>query len=374
MKYLLVFSEVFSKGGGIPTLNRQFLKALFQIKEDNQYIALLLNDKKAPSLFKSNSKIKFICCGKTPLRVINKIILCINFIWLNLVQDPRVNFIGHVNIAPLALFAKYLLGKQYIIITHGIEVWDIKSKIKKKAFKKAFLIVSVSHFTQSKIKQQVILKDNKFFLLPNTVDVNRLQPKPKNLSLIKKYKLEGNKIILTVARLATTEKNKGYDKVIKALPYILKQIPNVKYLIVGRGDDIPRVKNLAVKLEVREKVIFTGFVSEKELPDYYNLCDVFVMPSKKEGFGIVFLEALACGKPVIAGKKDASREPLLDGELGILVDPDNVDEITNAIIRVLKKEVPERLLDSRYLRKRACEVYGFDKFKNRVRNLILSLK
>jgi glycosyltransferase involved in cell wall biosynthesis len=94
------------------------------------------------------------------------------------------------------------------------------------------------------------------------------------------------------------------------------------------------------------------------------------MPSKGEGFGIVFLEALACGKPVIAGNKDGSRDALLDGELGILVDPDNIDEIAETIVKVLKKDVPEKLLDGKYLRKRVLEVYGFDKFKERVRDLL----
>jgi glycosyltransferase involved in cell wall biosynthesis len=97
------------------------------------------------------------------------------------------------------------------------------------------------------------------------------------------------------------------------------------------------------------------------------------MPSKGEGFGFVFIEALACGKPVIAGNSDGSRDALLDGELGILVNPENTKEITESIIKVLKKETSNKLLDGQYLRKRVLKVYGFDKFKERAKNLLYEL-
>jgi glycosyltransferase involved in cell wall biosynthesis len=119
-------------------------------------------------------------------------------------------------------------------------------------------------------------------------------------------------------------------------------------------------------------VILTGFIPDDELVFYYNLCDCFVMPSKCEGFGMVFLEALACGKPVIAGNKDGSVDAVLDGELGVLVDPDNKDQIKDAIVDILKREVPENLLDGEYLRKRVTQAYGFDKFKERLKGIIES--
>jgi glycosyltransferase involved in cell wall biosynthesis len=103
--------------------------------------------------------------------------------------------------------------------------------------------------------------------------------------------------------------------------------------------------------------------------DYYNLCDAFVMQSKKEGFGIVFLEALASGKPVIAGNKEGSCDALLNGEVGILVDPDNVDEVAKAIINVLRGNVPDYLLDPQYLRETVLEHYGFDRFCQKVKEL-----
>ncbi len=158
--------------------------------------------------------------------------------------------------------------------------------------------------------------------------------------------------------------------VISTLSTMLKEIPDVKYIIVGDGDDMPRALQIVKEHGFDDRVIFAGFVPDEDLIDYYNLCDVFVMPSKKEGFVFDFLEALACGKPVIAGNKDGSRDALLDGELGILVDPDDLDGIKDAIVNVLKGEVDKRLLDREYVRKRVIEEYGFDRFKERVRLLM----
>ena len=122
---------------------------------------------------------------------------------------------------------------------------------------------------------------------------------------------------------------------LRALPAVSQRFPNVRYVIVGDGPDRKRVEALSRELRVEESIIFAGYVPNEELAGHYNLCDVFVMASKGEGFGIVFLEALSCGKPVIAGNKDASVEAVLGGKLGMLVDPDDVGAIADAIVAVI---------------------------------------
>ena len=99
-------------------------------------------------------------------------------------------------------------------------------------------------------------------------------------------------------------------------PKLPNAFPNVKYVVIGRGDDQPRLAQLAADLGVAEQVIFAGFVPDEALIDHYRLADVYVMPSK-EGFGIVYLEAMACGIPVIAGDDDGSADPLQDGRGGL---------------------------------------------------------
>jgi glycosyltransferase involved in cell wall biosynthesis len=138
-------------------------------------------------------------------------------------------------------------------------------------------------------------------------------------------------------------------------------------LLVGTGPDRARVEKLATDIGVRNAVIFAGFVSNDELCEHYNLCDLFAMPSKGEGFGIVYLEALACGKPVLAGDKDGSRDALNDGELGILVDPDDIEQIAAETICVLKREHSHpNLFRPEFLRERVTELFGFETFKQTV--------
>ena len=98
-------------------------------------------------------------------------------------------------------------------------------------------------------------------------------------------------------------------------------MPHLRYVIVGRGADSTRLRRRVEELGLSDHVVLTGFVPEDELPDHYRLCDIFVMPSQAEGFGIVFLEALACGRRVVAGNGDGSAEPLLAGKLGHLLIP-----------------------------------------------------
>lgn len=366
---LLLFTEVSDKGG-IEVFSEYFLESIIKVVKSEKINLITINNKKLPQKF-DKYNIKTYCCASR-FKFFKKMKFLLFFLWNILFDTP--NYIISNHISPLKIYIPFhpFLKINYCLVAYGIDVWHLNF-LERKIVKNAKLIASFSKYTSSKIKNQVKVK-GKIIYFPPVINKNKFYPKSKNKKLIKKYKLEGNKIILTVARLSSAEKYKGYDKVVKALLEIIKEIPNIKYLIAGKGDDLPRIKNLVKELNLKDYVIFCGFVPNNKLIDFYNICDVFVMPSKGEGFGIVFLEALACGKPVIAGNKDGSRDALLDGKLGILVDPDNIKEISNAIIKVLKKEIPEKLLDRKYLRKKVIEVYGIEKFRERTEKLIEKLR
>lgn len=149
-------------------------------------------------------------------------------------------------------------------------------------------------------------------------------------------------ILLTVGRLV---KRKGQDMVIRALPLVRAKFPAVRYIIVGQGAERLRLEKLAEQLGVRDCVTFAGPVDDGELPKYYNDCDVFVMPSREipeeasvEAFGMVYLEASACGKPVIGGRSGGAEEAVVDGVTGLLVDPWNIEELAETINRLLSDE------------------------------------
>ncbi len=284
---------------------------------------------------------------------------------------PNALFASHVAFSPIICALHRFLKIPCVIFTAGIEVWDIKKESVKKALRSARLVVCISHFTREKILNQMGELKEKIFFLPPTVR--------ENLFAVRKKQESPHKTLLTVARLRPNEEEKGYLKVIDALPKLRREFPDIRYMIVGAvlkefGDNTERVRAYAKERGVEENVIVVGEVSDQELADYYNLCDVFVMPSTQEGFGIVFLEALASGKPVIAGNKDGSKDALLGGRLGTLVDPESAEEIEEAIRKVLKKETRRELLDGEWLRKEAIRAYGFDMFRKRVVELIHALQ
>jgi phosphatidylinositol alpha-1,6-mannosyltransferase len=124
------------------------------------------------------------------------------------------------------------------------------------------------------------------------------------------------------------------------LPEVLQKIPNLKYLIVGKGPEKTRLESIVRELGIQERVIFTGFVEHTALPSYYCLCDLFTMPScvadeNFESFGIVFAEASACGKPVIGSKTGGISDAVVDGVTGLLVEPNDVKGIGQALISLL---------------------------------------
>ena len=147
--------------------------------------------------------------------------------------------------------------------------------------------------------------------------------------------MTGRRVILTVGRLSASERYKGHDRIIAALPGIIACVPDAAYLIVGSGDDQPRLQRLAREAGVGDRVVFAGHVPDPELPDYFGLADVFAMPSTGEGFGIAFIEAAASGVPVIGGNCDGSVDALADGRIGRLVDPHAPAEIEGAVIDAL---------------------------------------
>jgi len=156
--------------------------------------------------------------------------------------------------------------------------------------------------------------------------------------------------------LRSTDIYKGVDVTIKALPQIAKTFPNVKYLVIGRGDDQSRLAQLAADLGVAERVIFAGFVPTENLAAHYRLADAYVMPSQ-EGFGIVYLEALACGVPVLAGDADGSADPLQDGKLGWRVSHRNPGAVAVACIEMLKGE--DQRCDRHWLREQTLAAFSF---------------
>jgi len=282
-----------------------------------------------------------------------------------LIDRPDLIIVGHVHFCPVAYMIKRLFKTPFWIVAYGIESWDIRNDLIRKSLLASDRILSMSDFTKERMVSELNIPAGKISVLPGTFDSDLFRIKPKSESLLTKYGLSGKQpIILTVCRMDKGEKYKGYDEVIEALPRLIQYFPDIRYILVGEGSDKKRIEELIRSLKLDNHVILPGKITGEDLCDHYNLCDCFAMPSTGEGFGIVFLEALACGKPVLAGNKDGSVEALRSGELGVLVDPNNTNDISDNLIKILKREHPNKTIyNPELLREKAIEYFGFDKFE-----------
>jgi len=241
------------------------------------------------------------------------------------------------------LLIKRTLGLPYVAYAFGLEILRYKDQPWTQermllGLREASRVVTISEFT----KQQVIKLDipsDKIVLVPPATESSTFYPDPgAGLSVRQRYGLGDKKVILTVGRLVA---RKGHDKVIEALPAILRQVPEAIYLITSDGPERERLEGLAQSLGVGRHVIFAGPVAQDELIAYYNAADVFIMASRQigddvEGFGIVFLEANACGVPVIGGRSGGVVDAVADGESGFLVDPHDPADIAQRAVTLLR--------------------------------------
>jgi phosphatidylinositol alpha-1,6-mannosyltransferase len=268
---------------------------------------------------------------------------------------------AHLRLLPAALAARPRRRPLWTIV-HGIDAWKPRPhSLDRLMVKAADRVISVSAFTRERMARWSGLPHDRFRLLPNCVDRSVFTPGPPDPRLQARYGLAGRKVLLTVARLAERERYKGIDEVLEALPRLVRSQPDLSYLVVGDGPDRARLQAKAAALHVAERVVFAGRIAESEKVAHYRLADAFAMPGRGEGFGIVYLEALACGIPVLGSTIDGSREALLDGRLGILVDPRDPGEVAAGLERLLAtpKGVPAELGE-----------YGRDRFEQRVAGLL----
>lgn len=271
----------------------------------------------------------------------------------------------HVNFGPAALIAKRAFGTRYTLVAHGIDVHPGLPPDTLAALRAADGIVAVSDWTRLRVLDVGGIDPRVVTVLPNTFDESRFSVAEASADLRMRYGLkEGERIILTVARLSAQERYKGYDRVIHALPAIREACGPVRFILVGKGEDSQRVEALLSVLGIKSMVTMPGFVSDAELPDHYRLADVFAMPSTGEGFGIVFLESMACGTPVVAGNRDGSVDALDGGRLGRLVDPNDIHAITDGITAVLNRQGPPLWFDRHGLRDATVRRFGEAAFRD----------
>ena len=245
-------------------------------------------------------------------------------------------FCGHLFMVPLAAVVKRLTGAKLIVQTHGIEAWPEPSRFQRKGLESADLVLCVSRYTRAAVLSWAAIVPERVQVLPNTV---REVFTPGDASKLRhEMGLDGKRLLLTVGRMDSSQQYKGQDRVIAALPPLIAQGHDICYLVVGEGNDRARLEALARDAGVGPRVRFLGAVGLEGLIEICRMADLFVMPSVGEGFGIAFLEAMACGTPALGLNVAGARDALADGQLGTAV---SEAEFPAAIARLLSLPKPE---------------------------------
>ncbi len=247
-----------------------------------------------------------------------------------------VVFCGHVFMAPMAGRIARFLGARLWLQGHGIDVWTARRPAVRRAIEAADLVTTVSRATRESLLGWADLAPHRARVLPDTVrDI--FVPGPPSAELRARLALGPGPILLTVARLRLSERYKGHEKVFAVLPALREKFPDLVHLVVGDGDDRERLQARARELAGDPRAVrFLGYVPDEDLPELYRLADLFVMPSTEEGFGIVYLEAAACGLRVVAGIGGGSADALPGaGRTGLRVDPSNRQALIDAIVALL---------------------------------------
>jgi phosphatidylinositol alpha-1,6-mannosyltransferase len=281
-------------------------------------------------------------------------------------RRPALILVGHPYFSPLGWALSRLTGTRWASFAYGIEAWKPLPLLRRWTLRQADQIIAISRFTARQAIRANQISPQKVRILHNCLD-------PQFERLAQFEKTPSDLSMLTVARMSLHEQYKGHDYVIQAMPALLERFPGLTFRIVGDGDDRARLEDLAVREGVARAVRFHGIVSEEDLRRLYAETSLFIMPSRGEGFGFVFLEAMAQGTPAIGGNVDATPEVIADGETGYLVNPTSVEAIVAAAARLLGDEALRRRMGQAAMR-RVEQEFSFPQFRQRLASYLLELQ
>lgn len=352
MRVQMLLTDGFGGFGGISRFNRDFLSALNVCPLVERVFALprVISDPIEEPIPEAVVYKRRAARGRVPYTFA---------VIRHALRGPRADLVicGHINLLPLAWAAARLARARLALVIHGYEAWASSShRLSNLLVNRIDAFIAVSRYSAERFVQWSGVPAAGGFILPNCVDLDRFQPRERDLVLVSRYGLRSAIVMLTVGRLATGERYKGVDEVIDVMPRLLRQLPDLRYLIVGDGSDRARLEAKARAHGLSDYVIFAGRIAEAEKVAHYNLADVYVMPSYGEGFGIALIEAAACGIPVVGSSVDGSRDALLDGKLGRMVDPTQPDDLVLAI---------EAAINARQhrVRNQLVETFGVGRFR-----------
>jgi glycosyltransferase involved in cell wall biosynthesis len=337
MRTIFLAPELFTDNGGIPRILRIYLKALCDLCAQGDKVRFIaLNDETADTRDLSRYTGPSLDAWRTCQRQRTKFIKAT----LKLARSSDHILCGHVAQLPVALAAKILNPRlTYDVIAHGIEVWRPFTVPERLALRYCRNVICISEATRRQMLNFIKMDERKMPILPNALDpfftIASTPPPPPPQP----------PVICAVARLSKFDVYKGIDTLIRALPQIRRTIPGTRLCIMGKGDDAKRLRDLADHLHLGTAVEMPGFVSDEALQENIRNCSLFALPSKKEGFGLVFIEAMAQGRPCLGARAGGIPE-VISPETGVLVEYGQITEIADACIAAISRNWDtERILE-----------------------------
>jgi phosphatidylinositol alpha-1,6-mannosyltransferase len=270
-------------------------------------------------------------------------------------------FYTHLGLAQAERGVPRFLARPYAVFLHDVEAWGPMSDARRRVMRRAFLRVANSAYTAARVAAA-------------HPSVGSVVACPLALSRIESVLVDGRATpiarrpphVVTVGRMISSERYKGHDQLIDVWPRVVSTIPDARLTCVGTGDDVDRLRARAASLGVANSVVFPGFVPREVLRDLYNAAAVFAMPSRREGFGLVYLEAMSAGLPCVGSVHDAAGEIIEDGVTGYLVDQSDLDALAARLLRLLSRP-EERDAFGRAGRRRFERRFTYDMFASRLR-------
>ncbi|MGC4072641.1 MAG: glycosyltransferase family 4 protein [Nibricoccus sp.] len=357
-KVLLLAPELFASEGGIPRILRLYLKALCELAQPFGHVDLLvLND----TVFDSRDLRRYSDKRLEAWEACNR--KKFHFGRATLRHAKRADQIvcGHIGQLPAAWLAQRFRPKlRYSLVAHGIEVWRPFTFLERLALKRAHRILCVSEFTRRELLKHAKIPADRAVVLPNALD-----PHLTTLPHDSEAPAGTNADILTISRLSKADNYKGIDHLIESMPQIRQEIPAARLRVVGRGDDLPRLQSIASKLHLSDAVRFLGYVGDDDLRREIRDCRVFALPSHREGFGLVYLEAMAQGKPCVAARSGGAPE-VLSPETGVLAEYANIPALSQACIHALRREWNPKAITAR------ADLFSYSHFRDKLGSILFA--
>jgi glycosyltransferase involved in cell wall biosynthesis len=370
MRVLLCLTSLDLTQGGIAAVSRNLVRGLPALDRAGQPVdvrALVYHGHEpqlAPEYWQKPGSFLAEGCGSSRRRFVTRFLsLCVSW-------RPSLVLVGHIHLAVVPYLFHWLLPGGYVLFCYGTEFDDHLSPLRRAAFRAARLRLGISRFTTARLTdlfpgaaiETCELATDELAIIPTAGTARRELSLPDAFGDPQPL---GERTALIVGRVAASERYKGHDQLITVLPRVRERVPAAQLVVVGAGDDLERLKAKAREAGVGQAVLFTGFASPELLTELFARCRLFAMPSRGEGFGLVYLEAMHHAKPCLASTADAGGEVVADGVTGLVVDPLDLGQITEALLRLMTDdELAGRL--GRAGLERLNQRYRFHHFRRRL--------